>query len=104
MTCLDNESVETGVLDHIRASQWLHASWCRRPRKSGGFKLRQPSASLVPQLGRDVKNLLDDSVFLGEFLHRDAGPAAAIIWQLPHRVAFHAEGQAGVVRRWEPLW
>lgn len=69
-----------------------------------GFKLRQPSASLVPQLGRDVKNLLDDSVFLGEFLQRDAEPAAAMIWQLPHRPAFHAHGQTGVVRRWEPLW
>lgn len=69
-----------------------------------GFKLRQPSASLTSQLGRDVKNLLDDSVFLGEFLQRDAGPAAAMIWQLPHRPAFHADGQTGVVRRWEPLW
>lgn len=54
-----------------RFLQWLHASKSCRPRRSQGFKLRQPSASLIPpKLGRDVKNLLDYSVFLGEFLRK----------------------------------
>jgi hypothetical protein len=98
MPRLDTESVRdwcSGVLDRIRASPnsctgctsfpvlpVLSCLHCSRVLGSSGsntvasyvnWGLHASSA----QLGRDVKNLLVDSVFLGEFLPRDAGPAAA---------------------------
>ena len=69
MTRLDNESVETGGLDRIRALR-DSCSGCTPPTRSQRFRLRQPSASLTascPSLAGTTKICSTTPYFSGNF-------------------------------------